>query len=337
MKNKPASQSVLIGLFAVLTFALCSSPAQATSTTWTGTSGSWFTGTNWSNGVPTSTTDASINNAGKAEISSSGAVANTLTLGYDTGDSGTVSVDASAADLNVTWGISVGDQGTGTLNISNGGSVESIGENYIAALQGEFATSDGSVTVTGSGSIWQIGNVDKLSSRLFVSGTENGDGGTALLSITSGGTVQVYNNSTDHSVAVGSSGTLTGNGILTTPSEPTVDVFGTLAPNWTLTIGASGDTSNLKLESSATTQCNVTPGNLGSVDVSVSGTATLNGRVSVTMTGTFTAGTQFTLLHADGGRSSTFSSVSITYPSSPTYTPVITYDTNNVYLYLRPN
>jgi len=170
-----------------------------------------------------------------------------------------------------------------------------------------------------------------------VSGTENGNGGTALLSITSGGTVQVYNNNTEYSVTVGSSGTLTGNGTITTPSEPTVDVFGTLAPSsGTLSIGGGAYTSNLKLESSATTACNVVP--QAADNVAISGTATLGGRLSVTMTGTFTCGTTYTLLTASGGRGTTkFQSYSITFPPGQNFSPQITYDTNHVYLYLACN
>jgi hypothetical protein len=112
-------------------------------------------------------------------------------------------------------------------------------------------------------------------------------------------------------------------------------VDGTIAPNWTLTING-----NLSFSSTtATMQCNVTPGDLGSVDAEVSGTATLAGIVSVTMTGTFTPGTRFTLLHTSGGRyqDSKFSSQSINYPTGQGFTPVITYDTNHVYLCLVPN
>jgi hypothetical protein len=156
----------------------------------------------------------------------------------------------------------------------------------------------------------------------------------ALLSITNGGSVFVSNHASGYSVRVGPSGTLSGNGTLYTTSSivPLTDVKGTLSPNWTLTI--DGD---LTLESSAATVCNVTPGNLSSIDAEVSGTATLNGRLSVTMTGTFTAGTTYTLLHAGNTVSGTFSSVSITYSPVPAYTPVITYDAHHVYLYLRPN
>jgi hypothetical protein len=111
-----------------------------------------------------------------------------------------------------------------------------------------------------------------------------------------------------------------------------VAVNGTLAPNWTLSI--DGD---LYLLSSATTQCNVTPGNANMVDLHVLRTGNLGGRLSVIMTGTFTNGiTRYTLLHADGGLppNTTFASVSIKYPTNQGFTPHITYDyvANSVYL-----
>ncbi len=182
MKNKSASRSVAICLFIILASSVRSSPALANSTTWIGSSGDWFSAANWNNGVPTASTDASINNTGKAQINSSGATAQSL--------------QPSGGQLTIAGGLT----------------------------------------------------------------------------------------------------------------------FSTTA---------------------AAMQCNVVPA--GADNVSVSGTATLNGRLSVTMTGTFTPGTTYTLLHADNTVSGTFSSVSITYPPVPTYTPVITYDANNVHLYLRPN
>jgi len=131
------------------------------------------------------------------------------------------------------------------------------------------------------------------------------------------------------------SGTLTGNGTITTVVEPTVDVFGTLAPSsGTLSIGGSAYTSNLKLENFATTACNVTP--QAADNVAISGTAALGGRLSVTMTGTFTScgTTQYTLLHAAGGLNGTFGSQSIKYPTNQGFTPNISYDANHVYLNL---
>ena len=107
-------------------------------------------------------------------------------------------------------------------------------------------------------------------------------------------------------------------------------VEGTLKPSGQLTISGSG---GLTLDSSATTQSNVVP--TGAENVQVSAGASLDGRLSVTMTGTFTPGTRFTLLHA-GVRNGTFGSQSINFPTCQCFTPVITYDANNVYLYLAP-
>ena len=70
------------------------------------------------------------------------------------------------------------------------------------------------------------------------------------------------------------------------------------------------------------------------------GEATLDGRLLVTMSGTFSPGMRFTLLHADYGRTpnTTFSQgVSIKYTPDPRFRPAITYDANNVYLDLESN
>jgi hypothetical protein len=106
------------------------------------------------------------------------------------------------------------------------------------------------------------------------------------------------------------SGTLTGNGTVTVASGSGTATFeGTLAPSGQLTISG-----NLTFDSTAATmQSNVVPASAD--NVSVSGTATLTGRLSVTMTGTFTpgtSGTPYTLLHCDGPRNGSFLSTSIT-------------------------
>lgn len=335
ISRRPLRRSLLFIPLVLCGFALAQPQrADATTTTWTGTSGDWFSGTNWSNGVPNSSKDALINNGGKAAITSSGAAAHSLILGQYYQDSGEVDAGTSA-DLNVSSAIYVGSLGTGTLNISNGATVESI-TGYIAA-SAVAPASNGSVTVTGSNSTWNVGRINFLSSRLFVSGNENGDGGTGLLSITNGGAVLVTNNNNYASVTVGSSGTLTGNGTLATTSEPTVVVKGTLAPSsGTLSVGGSLSTSNLILFNTATTACDVTPQDAPTTpQVDISGTALLDGRLSVTMTGTFTcATTRYTLLHSAGVLNGTFQSVSINYPTNQGFTPHITYDYvgNRVYL-----
>jgi hypothetical protein len=83
-------------------------------------------------------------------------------------------------------------------------------------------------------------------------------------------------------------------------------------------------------------ECNVVPASADNVNVS--GVASLAGKISVTMTGTtFTAGTTYTLLHSDGGLGNTqFQFVSIKTGTGDCFTPLITYDANNVKLYLSP-
>jgi hypothetical protein len=134
------------------------------------------------------------------------------------------------------------------------------------------------------------------------------------------------------SVHVYASGTLTGNSTVTTTSGTTVE--GTLEPSsGRLTVG--GDLTFFGI--APVMQSNVVPASADNVYVS-GGAAALTGRLKVRMTGTFTPGTTYTLLHADGGLGNTqFSSVSINYPTNQCFTPVVTYDVNNVYLYLQAN
>lgn len=296
--------------------------------------GDWFNPLNWGpnhNAVP----DCGIScghpwgvdiNCGTAQISTQAQTASAceMFIGHNSGDSGSLSVDNGTLDQ--CGDIFVGYGGSGTLSIKNGGFVNTFFNPSIASQQNSHgtATVDGQ-NQNGAKSQWTVAG------ELDVGGTINGQGGTGLLSVTNGGKV------TAASVHVYKSGTLTGTGTvtITSPSTPVVTMDGTLAPNWTLTI--NGDvTFN---GTAAAMQCNVTPANLGSVDVEVSGPATLNGRLSVTMTGTFTCGTTYTLLHTQGGRinDSKFSSVSINFPTGQGFTPVITYDTNHVYLNLACN
>ena len=306
-------------LLTIAGLALPISAAFGAPTIWTDATGSWFTCGNWSLGCPDSTTDAQINNGGTAQIfvQAPSANAKTLTLGLNTGDSGTVSVGTNNfGTLAVSDTIFVGEGGTGNLSITSGGAVSSVVAS-IASLTGD-ADSKGAVKVDGTGSTWT------MTGRCEVGGYSGSPGGVALLSVTNSGTV------TAASVYVYGSGTLTGNGTISTTNHTTVD--GTLAPNWTLTIGG-----HLGLNPSATMQCSVTPQNLNQVDVSASGTAGLDGRVSVTMTGTFTPGTTFTLLNADGGVFGRFRSESINFPPGQNFTPKIIYDTHHVKLYLQSN
>ncbi len=262
-------------------------------------------------------TDALINNGGTAQIiiDVPQAVALSLTRGLNANQSGTVEVSAPHGGLSVGQSIFVGYRGKGNLAITDGDSVMSATASIASFTNALLPPSHGSATLNGGG-LWTV------TGRFDLGGYNNTPGGAALLSVTNGSTVSAG------SVRVYNSGTLTGDGTISTTSGITVD--GTISRTvGTLTIGGG-----LSLTSTATTQCSVTPQDLNTIDVSVSGAATLTGRLSVTMTGTFTPCTQFTLLHA-GVRSGTFGSQSISFPQGQGFIPVITYDANNVYLYLE--
>lgn len=222
------------------------------------------------------------------------------------------------AVLSVGQAIFVGYRGKGNLAITDGDSVTSAVASIASRTGGLFPPSNGSATLNGGG-LWTV------TGRFDVGGYNNTAGGVALLSVTNGSTVSAG------SVRVYNSGTLTGNSTITTTSGTTVD--GTISR----TVGTLMIGGDLGLTTTCTMQCNVTPQDLNTVDVSVLGTATLAGRVSVTMAGTFTPGTRFTLLHASVARNGVFGSQSINFPTGQGFTPTVTYDANNVYLYLTPN
>lgn len=272
-----------------------------TSWTYNGTS-SWFVAGNWSAGVPDSNTGAQINNGGTANILSPLAgVACNLILGSSAANSGNVSVNGGS--LAVTNEVEVGASGKGDLIVTDEGTV-SAGLLTIAALS---SGSSGTVSVDGSNFA--------ASGRCDVGGDNGSPGGVAPLSVTNGATVSAGN------AHVYKSGTLTGNGTVSTTSGAIID--GTLKPNGTLTVG--GD---LTLTGPATMQCNVTSSSWDRVEVS--GTAALNGKLSVTLTGFFTG--DFPLLHASGLTGS-FSSLSATYTGC--LAPSIVYDRANGYVYLH--
>ena len=144
--------------------------------------------------------------------------------------------------------------------------------------------------------------------------------------VSNGASIKVSNHGGGFGVTVGLSGTLICSETLTlngsTSGNITADVFGTLGA-FGGSSGAGGTLTiqgNLQLERDANTVFGVTniPGVAqGHDEVHVlqttgGGVATLGGRISVTMDGTFTPGTSFLLLHADAGLNhTTFRSESI--------------------------
>jgi hypothetical protein len=302
----------------VAALVLCASPAIALAEScigeadWTVASGSWFNGNNWSGGsIPSSSTRAQISNGGTATIGSTGAVSCDLTMPASATQSGRLVVDHGG--LDIAFDAAVGGYGRGVLIITNGGTV--------SALAATIAATSGSVgTVSVDGGSFTVGT------GFYVGGDAGGSGGTGLLTITNSATV------TAASAYVWNSGTLTGNGTVTTTSGTTVE--GTLEPS----SGRLSIAGNLTFNGNAALMLsNVVPASADNVYVS-GGRALLTGKLKVRMTGTFTPGTTYTLLHADNGLNGTqFSSYSINYPTNQCFTPVVTYDASNVYLYLQPN
>jgi T5SS/PEP-CTERM-associated repeat protein len=317
-------------LLAATGLALCTSSAFAASTTWVDGKSSWFIAGNWDSGEPDCSTDAEINNNGTAQINAPTPLAqcHDLTLGAELDDSGNVSV--SNGNLSICENAFIGAHETGTLSITNAGSVTTAGYAAIAAFMGTGEIiSNGSATVDGAGSTWTV------TGELDVGGSPSGQGGTGLLTVINGGIM-----SAGTSVHVYSSGTLTGSGTVNVDSGAGTATFdGTLTPKGGgTTLSFEGD---LQLDSGATTQCNVTPLDPSTTpQVSVSEQVSLGGRLSVTMTGDFSsAPTRFTLLYAESVNSShpKFDFMSITYPTNQCWYPVINYVTDvngHYYVYL---
>jgi outer membrane autotransporter protein len=134
-----------------------------------------------------------IKNGGKASTQF-------INIGQNNGSTGVVTVDGANSELFVTAdnssGITVGTNGNGTLNITNGGKVTTNSGSGVADSVG----STGTVNVSGTGSNWTI-NKGPLNV---------GRRGTGVLNITSGGTV----NSNGGGIAIesGSQGTATVSG-----------------------------------------------------------------------------------------------------------------------------
>ncbi len=151
----------------------CATPMAWGDTYWNVPAGDWFTAGNWdTNAVPTPSDNAYIDNAGTAQVQTAGAQALSLYTGAN---------------------------GSGTLDISNGGTVSNL-SSYV----GFSAGSSGAVTVDGTGSSW---------TSLF--SLDVGYAGSGTLALTNGGTVKVAAGGGSVMLAggAGSSGTLNiGNG-----------------------------------------------------------------------------------------------------------------------------
>jgi len=150
--------------------------AAAPRTGWTNPgAGDWFDPANWSDGVPTTSHEAYVNQ-GTAQLRGSSSQPAKLTLGgtvnappsfvevldggrlmpqgkayvgYAPGSVGTLIVRGADAQFAPSDKLYVGQAGTGFLHVEEGGIV-----NTTEARIGDFSISQGTVTVSGAGSVW---------------------------------------------------------------------------------------------------------------------------------------------------------------------------------------
>ncbi|PJG52832.1 autotransporter outer membrane beta-barrel domain-containing protein [Bradyrhizobium forestalis] len=176
-------------------------------------------------------------------------------IGMNSGAIGTVTVDGAGSSWTDGANLFVGQSGTGTLTISNGGAVSNGADGHIGANAG----ATGTVTVAGAGSSWT--NAGTLSV---------GEAGTGTLTIASGGTVS------NTTAVIGASSGATG----------TVTVTGT-GSSWTnagnLTVGQDGSgtlaIAGGAVVSNAVGAIGANAGSAGTVTVSGAGSSWTNSTI----------------------------------------------------------
>ncbi|MCK1275130.1 autotransporter domain-containing protein [Bradyrhizobium sp. 61] len=183
---------------------------------------------------------------GTLTIQNGGTVSNTNIglIGSNVGSTGTVTVDGAGSAWTNSTNLAVGNSGTGTLTIRNGGTVSSA-----LGVLGQNFGSTGTVTVDGAGSSWT--NSSDL---------EVGYVGAGTLTIRNGG--KVSNVTGGLGINTGSTGTVTVDGV---------------GSSWTnsgdLSVGNSG-TGTLTIRNGGTVSSNT--GYLGN-NVGSTGTVTVDG------------------------------------------------------------
>ena len=175
-----ARATSLLSLFSA-TALLCTtalvSPGSAANVSWTGAAdGNWFNASNWStNAVPGVNDNAMVgmNVVGAAVLAAGATSLTQLIVGNNFAGALTIQAGGSLAVSSVaTIGGGLNAGASGVLTLQGGGSLTSN-----AASIGYIAGSTGTATVTGTGSIWQLGSL-----RL-------GQSGSGSLTISDGGQV----------------------------------------------------------------------------------------------------------------------------------------------------
>jgi len=114
-----------------------------------------------------------------------------VTIGQNSGSVGTVTVNGSGSQLNVSNSLTVGAAGgTGALNIQNGGTVTTQGNAFVGQTAGT-----GNVLVDGAGSNWTVNGFLNLGSSgngtlIF---SDNAQVSATSINVYSGGLLQAQN------------------------------------------------------------------------------------------------------------------------------------------------
>lgn len=175
--------------------------------------GAWTEPSNWSPAAVPDGVDPTIDNGGTAQVAgtspptfglltvgsgntgtveiSGGGVLDSNSFGIfgeNSGSSGTLGISGADSSLTLFRELRFARQGTATVLIENGGALTSnTSMSTIDTIIAENAGSVGSVTIQGTGSIWQAN--DDLSIAMPATGTFGASGGTAELIVAAGGTL----------------------------------------------------------------------------------------------------------------------------------------------------
>lgn len=278
-------------------------------------------------GVETGTGAVTVTGAGSSLTSSNELVVGDFTTGTLTiADGGVVQSSSGIVEVGKELG------GNGTLNIGAAAGETAVGAGTLDAEMVQFGFGAGTINFNhtdtdyefaadisrsyGSGTINHIAGITRLTGDASAfNGTTDISGGSLYVNTTLGGVVNV------------AGGTLGGSGTL---GSVTIGSGGTLAPGNSIgTITVNGD---LALTSGSTYAVEVSPS--AADQTIVTGTATIAGTLTTSYSGgSYTSGTQYTLINSTGALSGTFASVSATnLPYG--FLADVSYDLNNVFLTL---
>ncbi|MBV8276622.1 MAG: hypothetical protein JO170_15365, partial [Verrucomicrobia bacterium] len=153
----PSSKYRSVPWLIIFTVFLTWSDLRAQTTNWIAPgSANWFTATDWSNGIPTLSSTATIANGGTAQIIGSTGQVGTLTIGTaDGSSSGSLNVTGGGGlqvgTLTVQKDGTINSNGSGIAQIDAGGTVANSGT--ISGLSGLELNGGGTVTNSAGGSI----------------------------------------------------------------------------------------------------------------------------------------------------------------------------------------